>query len=240
MLDNVSFTLSDGQNIALIGESGCGKSTILRLLAGLETPDVGEILLDGAMISKANKILVSPHRRGVSMVFQDLALWPNLSALDNVILGLSGLRLQRAEARSRSYEMLRACGIESLHNRRPGTLSGGEQQRVALARSLAPRPRFLFMDEPFAGLDGPTKFRILSEIQQIVHQKGTTLIIVTHDLFEATSVAEYAIVLDGGRADDVARIDELFRRSRSPILNSFREMLRSAPQGVTHPKEQDQ
>jgi len=173
------------------------------------------------------------------MVFQDLALWPNLSALDNVILGLSGLRLSRTEARSRAFESLRTCGIESLQDRLPGTLSGGEQQRVALARSLAPRPRFVFLDEPFAGLDGPTKFRILSEIQHVVEQNSATLIIVSHDLFEATAVAQYAIVLEGGGADDAARLDDLLRQSRSPILNSFREMLRSAPQGVTHPKEHD-
>jgi len=227
VLNDVSLALPDGQHTALIGASGCGKSTLLRLLAGFESPDAGEILLDSGVISSPNKIHVPPHRRGVSMVFQDLALWPNLTALENVILGLAGLRLTRTEARSQANEMLRTCGIETLKDRRPGTLSGGEQQRVALARSLAPSPRFLFLDEPFAGLDGPTKVRLLTEIHQIVRQKGTTLIVVTHDLLEAVALAEDAIVLDGGGASDVARIDDLIHASPFPIFRSFREVLAS-------------
>jgi ABC-type Fe3+/spermidine/putrescine transport system ATPase subunit len=227
VLNDVSLSLPDGQHTTLIGASGSGKSTLLRLLAGLESPDAGEILLDGGVISTANEILVSPHQRGVSMVFQDLALWPNLTALENVILGLAGLRLARTEARSRANEMLRTCGIEPLKDRHPGTLSGGEQQRVAVARSLAPSPRFLFLDEPFAGLDGPTKVRLLAEIQQIVQQKGTTLIVVTHDLLEAVALAEHAIVLDSERANNVARIGHLIHGSPFPIFSSFREALLS-------------
>jgi len=231
VLNDVSFALPDGQQTALIGASGCGKSTLLLLLAGLEAPDAGEILLDGRAISTPNEILVPPHERGVSMVFQDLALWPNLSALENVVLGLAGLRLARTEAQRRAHETLRICGIESLAGRRPGTLSGGEQQRVALARSLAHGPRFLFLDEPFAGLDGPTKFRLLTEIQQIARQKNMTLIVATHDLLEAASLCEHAIILDDGRANDVARIDDLIDKSSSPIFGSFREVLRSIQGG---------
>jgi ABC-type Fe3+/spermidine/putrescine transport system ATPase subunit len=225
VLNDVSLSLPDGQHTTLIGASGCGKSTLLRLLAGLESPDAGEILLDGRVISTANDIFVPPHQRGVSMVFQDLALWPNLTALENVILGLAGLRLTRTEARSQANEMLRTCGIETLKDRRPGTLSGGEQQRVALARSLALSPRFLILDEPFAGLDGPTKCRLLAEVLQIVREKSTTLIVVTHDPFEAVALAEHAVVLDGGRANDAGRIGDLMAQSPSPIFSSFRDLL---------------
>lgn len=231
VLNDVSLALPDGQHTALIGASGSGKSTLLRLLAGLESPDAGEILLDGTVISTTNKILVPPHQRGVSMVFQDLALWPNLSTFENIILGLAGLDLPRTEARSRANEMLRICGIELLKNRIPGTLSGGEQQRVALARSLAAEPRFLFLDEPFAGLDGPTKFRLLAEIRQIVGQKSMTLVVVTHDLLEAASLAEHAIILDGGRVNAVGRIGDLMDQSPLPIFNSFREVVRSTQRG---------
>lgn len=231
VLNGVSLALPDGQHTALMGASGCGKSTLLRLLAGFESPDAGEILLDGRAISTANEFLVPPHQRSISMVFQDLALWPNLSALENVVLGLAGVRLTRTEARSQARATLQICGIELLEDRRPGTLSGGEQQRVALARSLAPSPRFLILDEPFAGLDGPTKCRLLAEVLQIVREKSTTLIVVTHDPLEAVALAEHAVVLDGGRVNDAGRIGDLMAQSPSPIFSSFREVVCSTHRG---------
>jgi ABC-type Fe3+/spermidine/putrescine transport system ATPase subunit len=142
-----------GGGLAIIAPSGCGKSTALRLLAGLEAPSSGEILLDGRVISKPCHIVVPPRQRGITMVFQDLALWPNLTVLDNVLLGLASERLTRIEARRRADEALSVCKID-LATRKPGNISGGQQQRVALARALAGKPRFLFLDEPFSGLDG--------------------------------------------------------------------------------------
>ena len=149
-LSDVSLTLRAGDHTALLGPSGSGKSTALRLLAGLESPDAGEVWLNGSVVSERGRIIVPPHRRGIALVFQDQALWPNLSVRDNVLLGLTGLRLSRHEARTRADEALLLCGIESLVGRKPGQISGGQQQRVALARAIAVRPDFLVLDEPFA------------------------------------------------------------------------------------------
>jgi ABC-type Fe3+/spermidine/putrescine transport system ATPase subunit len=122
-LSDISFAVRAGENLAILGPSGSGKSTILRLLAGLESPDAGAVFLNGEPISTPGKVLLAPHRRGISLVFQDLALWPNLSARDNVMLGLSGQRLRGAETRLRTQEALRLCGIEELANRKPGAMS---------------------------------------------------------------------------------------------------------------------
>ena len=151
-LTEVSFAIAPEQRLAIIGPSGSGKSTILRLLAGLDPPTGGQILLDGTVASSAGRLLGVVVIAQVAMVFQDLALWPNLSVLDNVLLGLASTRLSRQQARDRAQASLALCKIEALADRRPGAISGGQQQRVALARALAMEPRFLFLDEPFSGL----------------------------------------------------------------------------------------
>jgi ABC-type Fe3+/spermidine/putrescine transport system ATPase subunit len=199
VLEELTLQLAPGTRTAIVGPSAAGKSTLLRLLAGLDAPTRGEILLDGAVVSLAQHVLVPPHLRTVSMVFQDLALWPNLSALGNVELALtatglsSGARLRRASA------VLDLVGIGPLANRLPYTLSGGEQQRVALARSLAPSPRYLFLDEPFASIDLPAKARLLAEIAQLADQEKIGVILVTHDPFEAVALCDDVAVLERGR-----------------------------------------
>ncbi|MCH9033948.1 MAG: ABC transporter ATP-binding protein [Planctomycetes bacterium] len=225
-LSAVNFTIEPGQHVAILGTSGCGKSTALRLLAGLDTPSEGEVLLNGAVVSTAHTILMPPHLRGVSMVFQDLALWPNLSVIENVRLGLSGASLSRRKAATRAEEALRRCGIESLANRLPNTLSGGEQQRVALARAIAPRPDFLFLDEPFAGLDLITRNRLLAEIQALAGEQQFTIVLVTHDPLETTMLCLSAVVLDGGRVEATGPLDELLRSPKSELLEAFHASLR--------------
>ncbi len=224
-LSSVSFAIADGEHTALLGLSGCGKSTALRLLAGLDTPCEGEVWLHGAVVSTADTLHLPPHLRGVSMVFQDLALWPNLSVIENVRLGLSGTTLSRREAAKRAAEALNLCGIESLASRLPKSLSGGEQQRVALARAIAPRPDFLFLDEPFAGLDLITKTRLLSEIQALASEHRFTIVLVTHDPLEATTLCQSAVVLNGGRIEAAGTLDELLRTPTSEILEAFRTQL---------------
>lgn len=220
-LSAVTFTIEPGQHLAILGPSGCGKSTALRLFAGLDTPCEGEVVLNGTVVSTAHTILMPPHLRGVSMVFQDLALWPNLSVIENVRLGLSGANLSRHEAATRAEEALRRCGIESLANRLPNTLSGGEQQRVALARAIAPSPDFLFLDEPFAGLDLITKTRLLTEIQTLASEQQFTIVLVTHDPLEATTLCLSAVVLNGGRVEADGTLEELLRTPNSEILGKF-------------------
>ncbi len=225
-LSTVTFTIEPGQHVAILGTSGCGKSTALRLLAGLDTPCEGEVMLNGTVVSTAHTILMPPHLRGVSMVFQDLALWPNLSAIENVRLGLAGTSLSRRDAAPRAAEALHRCSIESLANRLPNTLSGGQQQRVALARAIAPRPDFLFLDEPFAGLDLITKTRLLAEIQALAREHQFTIVLVTHDPLEATTLCRSAVVLNGGRVEADGTLEDLLRTPKSQVLKAFRTQLK--------------
>lgn len=225
VLSDISLTLSAEMNTALLGSSGCGKSTLLRVLAGLESPSAGQVLLDEKVISDSGRMLVPAHARGVSMVFQDLGLWPNLNVVDNVLLGLSGSKLRSQEARSRAEEALSGCGIRELANRRPGTLSGGQQQRAALARALAVRPRFLFLDEPFAGLDLVTKTQLLSEISALSSRHGFSVLLVCHDPLEAATLCRSAIVLEQGSVKDAGLLDDLLCSPRSELLRVFREHL---------------
>jgi ABC-type Fe3+/spermidine/putrescine transport system ATPase subunit len=218
----VSFSVAAGENLAILGPSGSGKSTILRLLAGLEAPDAGSVLLDGVPVSEPGRILLAPHRRGISLVFQDLALWPNLTAHANVMMGLSGQALSRAEARSRTQEALSLCGIEELAKRKPAAMSGGQQQRVALARAVAVRPAFLLMDEPYAGLDIVLKSRLLPQVRELAALRNMTVILVTHDPLEAMSLCPSAIVLDQGRIIEAGTWTALLDAPRSELLRVFR------------------
>jgi ABC-type Fe3+/spermidine/putrescine transport system ATPase subunit len=229
VLDTVTFRLPRRVRTALLGPSGGGKSTVLRLLAGLELPTRGEVLVDGAVASSANGIAVPAHRRAISMVFQDLALWPNLSAFDNILLALSGSRLSRAARHERAEAVLDLVGIGGLAHRRPEALSGGEQQRVALARALAPEPAYLLLDEPFASIDWPVKARLLQEILAHSDRTGFAVVLVTHDPLEAMALCRDAVVLEGGRVVECGSLHALLNvgELRSETLRTFRAQLRS-------------
>ena len=229
-LCDVSFSVRPGEHLAILGPSGSGKSTALRLLAGLEAPDTGLILQNDVPVSQPGRILVAPHRRGISLVFQDLALWPNLSAKANVMMGLSGLALGKAEAQARTHEALRLCGIDQLADRKPGAMSGGQQQRVALARAVAVRPAFLLMDEPYAGLDLVLKSRLLPEVRELAAQRDMTVILVTHDPMEALSLCREAVVLDHGRIVEAGPLAELLETSQSELLRVFHDEHRARTQ----------
>jgi iron(III) transport system ATP-binding protein len=224
-LVEVSFAVSAGEHLALLGPSGSGKSTALRLLAGLEGPSDGEILLDGQVASRPGRIVLPPHRRGVAMVFQDLALWPNLTVFDNVLLGLAGAQLSRRQARARAREALAWCGIDALADRKPGQISGGEQQRVALARATAPHPRFLLLDEPFSGLDLVIKTRLLKEIAALAREQCLTVLLVSHDPMDAVALCRAAIVLEGGQVTEAGILTDLLNAPRSEILKAFQRHL---------------
>jgi ABC-type Fe3+/spermidine/putrescine transport system ATPase subunit len=229
VLDGISFTIPAGEHTVILGPSGCGKSTALRLLAGLEAPSAGQVLLDGRIVSEPHRVLRPPHLRGVAMVFQDLALWPNLSVMDNVLLGLFGAGLIKKEARTRACEALALCAIESLADRKPGTLSGGQQQRVALARALAVQPAFLLLDEPFAGLDLVTKTKLLEEIAVLAEEQKLTLVLVTHDPAEATILCRSALVFDNGQVAEQGTWEDLLSNPRSEILRVFCSRLLTYP-----------
>ena len=209
ILSDISLELPCGRHTALLGPSGCGKSTILRLLAGIEAPDSGEIRLHGAM-----RIVIAPHQRTIGMVFQDLALWPNLVALDNVRLGRATEKAAR--------EALALCGIEALAQRRPGELSGGQQQRVALARAIAAEPSFLFLDEPFTGLDWTTKSALLDMISRLARELGLTIILVSHDPAEVLALGSYVVVLEQGRITEAGALAEVLEAPKSDATRHLR------------------
>ena len=221
-LSAVSFTIAAEEHTAILGPSGCGKSTLLRLLAGLDAPSAGQVLLNGRVVSEPHKIVRPPHLRGIAMVFQDLALWPNLSVMDNVLLGLSGTGFTKQESKTRASEALALCAIEPLAKRKPGTISGGEQQRVALARAIAGRPSYLLLDEPFSGLDLITKAKLLEEIAALAAERRVTVLLVTHDPLEATTLCRSAIVLNNGCIAESGVLADLLLTSQSPMLKIFR------------------
>lgn len=217
----VSFEVQSGQHLALLGSSGCGKSTLLRLLAGLDSPDDGQIWIDGQLASEPARILVPPHQRKLAMVFQDLALWPTLTVLENVVLGMAGLPLNKAERRTQALEALQTCKIDGLAGRKPATLSIGQQQRVALARALATRPKLLLLDEPFSSLDLPLKQELIGELTQLAIQFGISLLLVTHDPTEARTVCSNALVLENGRVCEYGTWSDLMTDPVSKLLRAF-------------------
>lgn len=239
VLSEISLLFPKGQHLAILGSSGCGKSTLLRILNGLDAPSGGEVLLDGKLLSQANKVIIPPHQRGVAMVFQDLALWPNLTVLENVLLGQSPAELTRQQVEMRTHEALAMCGIDPLAKRLPGDLSGGQQQRVALARALATQPDFLFLDEPFSGLDLVTKTRLLDEIRKLARQRQFTIVLVAHDPMEVTVLCNAAVVIEEGKVKERGELSQLLREPQSEILRVMRQHLtgHSRVDGDSGPKE---
>jgi iron(III) transport system ATP-binding protein len=224
-INEVSLTVAPGAQTAILGPSGCGKSTLLRVLAGLEAPSSGSVWIDGVSVSNSTRILVPPHKRRIGMVFQDLALWPNLNARENVLLGLSGSGLRAPEKSQRVDAALRMCGVFELGSRLPAKLSGGEQQRVALARALGPRPHYLLLDEPFSSLDWITKEKLLRDIGRLAEEHSLTILLVTHDPIEATTLCRSAVVLDQGSLVEWGSFLDLLREPKSEIMRVFKAHL---------------
>ncbi|MBA3762505.1 MAG: ATP-binding cassette domain-containing protein [Chthoniobacterales bacterium] len=221
----VTFDIEVGAHLAVLGPSGCGKSTLLRLLAGLDAPSEGAIDIGERQVSAPGKVLVPAHERTIAMVFQDLALWPNLTALDNVLLGLAQVRESRHEKRQQARDALRACGLESFDARRPSSLSSGQQQRVALARVLAVRPKLLLLDEPFSGLDIALKAQLFAEMRQLGGNHAVTFVLVTHDPLEATALCTNALVIERGSVFESGNLLGLLRQPTSATLRAFLQQL---------------
>ena len=190
VLDNVSLTAGEGETVALLGPSGSGKSTLLRVIAGLIVPEAGTVLIDGIDVTA-----VPTHRRRVGMVFQDEQLFPHLDVAGNVGFGLKMAGLDTAGRRERIAELLELVGLPGFDRRAVGGLSGGEAKRVALARSLAPAPRVLLLDEPLSGLDRDLHDRLMVDVAEILDGAGTTAVWVTHDRPEADAVADRIVEL---------------------------------------------
>src|SRR5215204_4136271 len=208
-LDGVSLTVAPGEIVCLLGHSGCGKTTLLRVAAGVEVPSEGRVLLDGIEVS-GPKTLLPPEQRGTGLMFQDYALFPHLTVLENVTFGLRDLPPRAAQASAR--QALARVGLEGKAGTYPDVLSGGEQQRVALARSIAPRPGVLLMDEPFSNLDRRMRDAIRDETVAILRETGATTIVVTHDPEEAMWIADRIVLMQAGRIMQAGTAEEIYRR----------------------------
>ena len=215
-VDGVSFEVADGRVAALLGPSGSGKTTILRLIAGLERLDGGDVLLDGASV-----LTRPPHRRGVGLMFQELALFPHLDVRANVAFGPRMAKWPRARRERRVDELLALVGIEALGSRRVDALSGGERQRVGLARALAPEPDVLLLDEPLGALDEARKRDLRRELRALLERLETTALLVSHDLRDAQALADDLIVLDAGRVLQAAPLATVVAEPASPEVASM-------------------
>ena len=215
-LQDVSVSLARGKLTALLGPSGGGKSTLLRIIAGLETPDSGRIYIDGQDMTD-----VPARRRGIGFVFQHYAAFPHMTVWDNVAFGLKVARTDKAATRRRVDELLDLVHLDGLARRYPSELSGGQRQRMALARALAVEPKLLLLDEPFGALDVKVREELRAWLRQLHEQVNATTVFVTHDQEEAMELADQIVLINHGRVEQVGPPEELYDRPASPFVMSF-------------------
>jgi putrescine transport system ATP-binding protein len=215
-VDGVDLEVGRGELFSILGGSGCGKSTWLRMLAGLLRPDAGRVMIDGEDVTD-----VPPHRRPVNMMFQSYALFPHMTVEQNVAYGLEKERRPRAEIAARVTAVLTLVKLEGERGRRPDQLSGGQQQRAALARALVKEPKVLLLDEPFAALDRKLRVHTRFELVRLQARLGLTFVLVTHDQEEAMAISTRIAVMDGGRVRQVGTPADIYERPASRFVADF-------------------
>ncbi len=216
ILDDVSFDVDAGEIVCLLGPSGCGKTTLLRIIAGLEITDSGEVVFDGSNLRGT-----PVHQRGFGLMFQDFALFPHKNVWDNVIFGLRMQNLPSDHIESLGREALATVGLKGFEKRDVHQLSGGERQRVALARSLAPKPRLLMLDEPLGALDRKLREELMIEVRQILKDAHLTSIYVTHDQAEAFAVADRVVIMNAGHIEQGGTPQEVYAAPRTEFVARF-------------------
>ena len=199
ILDAIDLDVRAGERLVLLGGSGSGKTTILRLIAGFIAPSSGEIAIDTKRVSQAGRIIIPPYQRHVTMVFQDLALWPHMSVGENIAFGLKMHKVPAKEREAKVRSLLALVGLPGYENKSVEALSGGEQQRVALARALVLSPKVVLMDEPLSSLDEALNQSLRKEIVALQEKLGFTLVYVTHNIAEAEEIAERIVEVNNGR-----------------------------------------
>lgn len=214
--DNVSFGVEKGKLVALLGPSGSGKTTLLRMIAGLESPNSGDIYIDGRRVND-----IPASKRGIGFVFQNYALFRYMTVYDNIAFGLELQKLPKAQIKQRVAELLEITGLVGMEKRYPNQLSGGQRQRVAFARALAPNPQVLLLDEPFAALDAKVRSEIRSWLKEMVAKLGITSIFVTHDQDEAVEVADEIIITNHGRIEQVGTPLDIYKSPDTPFVAQF-------------------
>ena len=214
--DNVNFGVEKGKLIGLLGPSGSGKTTILRMIAGLETPDSGDIIIDGVRVND-----LAASKRGIGFVFQNYALFRYMTVYDNIAFGLRVQKADKKKIDERVRELIKLIGLEGLEKRYPSQLSGGQIQRVAFARALAPNPQLLLLDEPFAAIDAKVRKELRSWLREMIEKLGVTSIFVTHDQDEAIEVADEIIITNKGRIEQTGTPIEIYHNPKTAFTASF-------------------
>jgi putative spermidine/putrescine transport system ATP-binding protein len=215
-VDALSLAVEQGEFVSLLGPSGCGKTTTLQMIAGFVEASSGAATLEGRDL-----LAMKPAQRALGLVFQSYALFPHMTAAENVAFGLDMRHVPRAERASRVAEALALVGLAAFAERYPRRMSGGQQQRVALARALVIRPRILLLDEPLSNLDAKLREEMQIELRQIQRTVGTTTILVTHDQAEAMALSDRVVVMNAGKVEQVARPHEAYERPATPFVASF-------------------
>jgi spermidine/putrescine transport system ATP-binding protein len=215
-VDAVDLDVTPGEFLTLLGPSGCGKTTTLRMVAGFEEPTAGEILIGGR-----SAVGLPPYRRDVNTVFQQYALFPHLSVLDNVAYGLKQRGLPKGERKAKAREALELVQLPQLAERKPKQLSGGQQQRVALARALVMEPKVLLLDEPLGALDLKVRKQLQIELKRIQERVGITFVYVTHDQEEALAMSDRVAVMNAGRIEQLGRPREIYDSPATPFVADF-------------------
>jgi len=214
--DNVSFEIEQGKLIGLLGPSGSGKTTILRMIAGLETPDEGDIIINGVKVND-----IEPGKRGIGFVFQSYALFRHMTVYDNIAFGLRVQKAKKEDIHKKVTELIELIGLKGLDTRYPSQLSGGQRQRVAFARALAPNPQLLLLDEPFAAIDAKVRKELRRWLKQTISKLGITSIFVTHDQEEAVEVADEIIITNKGQIEQKGSPIEIYKNPQTPFVAQF-------------------
>ncbi len=218
-VNHIDLDVIEGEMLTLLGPSGCGKTTTLRCIAGLETPEEGDIVIDGkSMLSEG---FIHPSQRGLGMVFQNYAVWPHMKVFNNVAYGLKLQKISRKIVQERTQEVLELVGLEGLGERYPSQLSGGQQQRVALARALVRNPKVLLLDEPLSNLDAKLRENMRFEIKSLVKRMGITAVYVTHDQAEAMVISDRIAVMDSGDIVQIGTAQEIYKQPANKFVADF-------------------
>ena len=221
VLEEVHLSIEQGQVLALLGPSGCGKTSLSRVILGLDAPTKGSVRLAGRVASRDGRILTPPETRGLSVVFQDLALWPHLTVQGNLTFGLEARAVPPDQMRQRISETLALVGLPDAAHRHPGELSGGERQRVAIARALVLDPDAVVLDEPFSNLDVVTKQDLLTMMARLLSERSCAALYVTHDPREAAALTEHLAVMQSGRIVQTGTLDQLRRAPATPFVSTL-------------------
>lgn len=218
VVDSLSFEIREDEIFALLGPSGCGKTTCLRLIAGFERADRGEVWLEQQLLESPGRHR-APQDRGIGFVFQDYALFPHLSVIENVAFGLTDIPKYKRSVYAE--EVLCRTGMEAYKHRNPGELSGGQQQRVALARAIAPKPKLVLLDEPFSNLDAILRDATRKEVRSLLKKAGMSALLVTHDQEEALSFADRIAVMNNGRIEQVGKPEDVYYQPKTQFVAQF-------------------